>query len=270
MKKILLALNAANPDMEALDLACYLGKLTRSKVTGVFMEKEPLQPSVTPAEPFLLQERSSGAAVNPVLDQAIFHFKEACICRETNYLLTRENAITAEELIEESRFSDVLILPAGLSPGTGPQTAPSPICRHVLSGAHCPVVLSPGSFERVDEIVFTHNGSKASVFAMRQFTYLFPELANTPVTVLAVNSDKETLADKPALMEWLTAHYRQVAYNFTSGDPVDQLINYLLPRRYAFVVMGAYGRNAMLRMLKRSTADPVAETLFNPLFIAHN
>lgn len=38
MEKILLAIDAVNPDTNGLDFACYLGRLTRSKITGVFLE----------------------------------------------------------------------------------------------------------------------------------------------------------------------------------------------------------------------------------------
>ena len=38
MQKILLAIDATNPNKNALEFACYLGRLTKSKVTGVFLE----------------------------------------------------------------------------------------------------------------------------------------------------------------------------------------------------------------------------------------
>ena len=38
MEKILLAIDAINPDKNTLEFACYLGRLTKSKVTGVFLE----------------------------------------------------------------------------------------------------------------------------------------------------------------------------------------------------------------------------------------
>jgi hypothetical protein len=271
MKKILLALNPANPDREAIDFACYLSKLARTKVTGVFLVNQHEWPLQVPLNVLAGKVQTVPDEVkSTVMKQALYHFKESCICRDAAYLLHKENAITADQLIEESRFSDVMILPAGLSPGSGTQAAPSPLSRYILTGVNCPAILTPGAFERIDQIVFTYNGSKAAVFAIRQFTYLFPEFRNTPATVLAVNTDKNTLADQPALMDWLGCHYRNVEYKYTYGDTADELINYLMPRRDALVVMGAYGRNALFRMLKRSMADPVSETLFNPLFIAHS
>ena len=38
MEKILLAIDAYNPDKNAIEFACYLGRLTKSKITGIFLE----------------------------------------------------------------------------------------------------------------------------------------------------------------------------------------------------------------------------------------
>ena len=38
MEKILLAIDAVSPDKNAIEFACYLARLTKSKITGVFLE----------------------------------------------------------------------------------------------------------------------------------------------------------------------------------------------------------------------------------------
>lgn len=38
MEKILLAIDAINPDTSDLDFACYSGRLTKSRVVGLFLE----------------------------------------------------------------------------------------------------------------------------------------------------------------------------------------------------------------------------------------
>ena len=49
MEKILLAMDALNLNMNAIDFACYVAKLTRSRLTGVFLEglieERPLVPA---------------------------------------------------------------------------------------------------------------------------------------------------------------------------------------------------------------------------------
>jgi hypothetical protein len=41
MEKILLVIDGTGVSMTALDFACFLGRLTNSKITGVFLESQP-------------------------------------------------------------------------------------------------------------------------------------------------------------------------------------------------------------------------------------
>jgi nucleotide-binding universal stress UspA family protein len=53
------------------------------------------------------------------------------------------------------------------------------------------------------------------------------------------------------------------------GDPSDELFGYLLERKNAIVVLGAYGRGILSRFLKPSHASLLLRTINLPIFIAH-
>jgi len=53
------------------------------------------------------------------------------------------------------------------------------------------------------------------------------------------------------------------------GDPDSKLFEELLVRKNIFLVMGAYGRNAVSRFFKRSQADMLIKAVSQPIFIAH-
>jgi hypothetical protein len=263
MKKILLASNVGQPDRDAMDFACYLSKLVRTRLAGVFVPAGDVDPVANPS-------RNLQSAYSSMIAQSLYHFKESCTCRETSYFIPRQHIVDIGALIEETRFCDLMILPAHLTLGKHISPATNSFTRKILTGAQCPVAIAPGTFERVDKIVFTYDGSKGSVYAMRQFTSLFPEFRKTPIIILTVNANKDTSKGEISLKEWLDCHYDKVQHNFLEGNTADQLIRYLSPRRHAFVVMGAYGHRSLIHLLKGSTADPVTETLFNPLFFAHS
>ncbi|WP_157977314.1 universal stress protein [Taibaiella helva] len=271
MQKILLALSPSNMNREVIDFSCYLSKLAHTRITGVFLGAPHTAETVKRS--LQMEHQRSVAHLAPdnnsLLAYAMVHFKEACICRDTDYLLHGDRCVTAEELVEESRFSDLMILPPGLSYNQDIETAPSALARAILTRAECPVILAPEAFDGIHEVVYTYNGNSASVYAIKQFTYLFPEFTKSNITILAVNSGHTGFPDEPALMEWIESHYTRVTYKSLSGDPVDQLILYLLSRRNALVVMGAYGRSAFSRLIRKSTADPLSGTLLHPIFIAH-
>ena len=53
------------------------------------------------------------------------------------------------------------------------------------------------------------------------------------------------------------------------GDASDELFGFLIDRKNAIVVLGAYGRGILSRFLKPSHASLVLRTINLPIFIAH-
>ena len=89
------------------------------------------------------------------------------------------NGIGVSEIISKSRFADVVILNAATCMTVYDENFPSFFVKNILNNAECPVIISPEIFNGIDNIVFCYDGSKSSVFAMKQFTYLFPEFKYT-------------------------------------------------------------------------------------------
>ena len=184
MEKILLAIDATNPNRNALEFACYLARLTKSKITGVFLEN-----LVADEKPVLKQmqglayvdwevDKKSDEYTSKMelIERNISIFKEGCINREVHCGVHRDRGVPAEELIEESRFADVIVADAETSFNKRYEGIPTEFVKDILKKTECPVIIAPESFDVVDEIIFTYNGSSSSVFAIKQFTYLFPQL----------------------------------------------------------------------------------------------
>ena len=69
MEKILLAIDAITPDKKALEFACYLGRLTKSKITGVFLE------NLVDEERLVLKQSRGMAYMEPGLDETTEEYK---------------------------------------------------------------------------------------------------------------------------------------------------------------------------------------------------
>ena len=278
MGKILLAIDATNPDKNSLEFACYLGRLTKSKVTGVLLE------NLVSEEWPVLKELEGMHFVDWTIDEnseehkakmeqvnnSITFFTEGCISRCVGYNLHRDIGVPAHELIEESRFADILVVDAQTSFNKTYEGAPTEFVRDILKNAECPVIVSPEGFETIDEIIFAYNGSASSVFAIKQFTYLLPELRNKKVSIIQINEDGEWRdPDKNKFKEWLKEHYSDLHFEAQKGNSDEKLFDYLFKRKNIFLVMGAYGRNALSQFFKRSHADIIIRTVTQPIFIAH-
>jgi hypothetical protein len=278
MEKLVLAIDAVNPDKSAMEFACFLGRVTRSDITGIFLEdlSDEQKPVVKELHgmPYVAWEEDQHSEKfrfkNSLIERNIEYFKEGCINRGVNYILHRDRGIPAHDLIEESRYADLLIIDTETSFNKRYEGVPTEFVRDILVKAECPVIIAPGNFEALDEIVFTYNGSQSSIFAMKQFTYLFPQFSTKKVTLLEVNDSGEWIKeDDLKLREWLKAHYTDFHFDALKGKPGNRLFDYLYKRQNMLVVMGAYGRSAMSRFFKASEAETIIKTITQPIFIAH-
>lgn len=276
MQKILLALDAHQLKMDSVDFACYLARLTRSRLTGIFLEdvladRPDLAASIAYGVPLgnPATELSTEQAI-AVTQENIRSFREACVCREVVTRVHRDRGIPVMEMIEESRFADIIVVDPETSFAHRAGSLPPRFVNDILVDAECPVVLSPSSYDRIDEIILAYNGSASSVFAIKQFTYLFPEYRDKKVLVVSVkDGEEETIEQSFKMKEWLREHYDQVEFHLLKGNPTDELFGYLIDRKNAFVVMGAYGRNMLSRFFRPSHARLIMRTLNLPIFIAH-
>ncbi len=277
MEKILLAIDSDNVNMNSLDFACYLARLTKSKITGVFLDDQVLaeKPEMKALHgmPYVetvvqsslpdYKERKKRIQTNIVL------FESACENRSVRCEMHRHKGAAIRELIEETRYADLLVISATSFSETFDGT-PTKFVRDILETAKCPVVISPESHCEVGEIVFTYDGSMSAIFALRQFTYLFPEYKNKKATVVEVNKRGSAPPhEKQRIIEWLNAHYADVTFINLEGKPRDEIIGYLLSKKNLFVVMGSYGRGMLSNFFRTSTAQLVMKTLSLPIFIAH-
>jgi len=279
MEKILIAIDAVNANPHSLDFACYLGRLTNSKITGVFLE------NLIEDEKLVLQEdhgaryvswevdKGSQAFQNKMetIEKNLRLFKDACDKRGVRYSVHRDSGDPAREIIRESRYADLLITDAETSFNRKFDGVPTEFVKDVLKDAECPVIIAPESFEFIDEIVFTYNASKSSLFAIKQFCYLFPELDDKKITVLQIEDDDDsTEPEKEKFKEWISGHYSSIGFETLKGDPETELFAHLLRKQKVFIVMGAYGRSNLSQLFKHSRADLLIKTVTQAIFIAHS
>jgi len=278
MEKILVAIDSSNLNVNALDFACYLAKLTKSRITAVFLEnllfeEKPVMKKlhgVPYAETIVASDLPDYPERKKHTQENIQFFKNACENQGVRWNIHRDKGVPEKELIGETRYADLLVISAETSFLKKFEGTPSKFVKSILEKSECPVVISPESFDAIDEIVFTYDGSMSSMFALKQFTYLFPEYRNKKASVLEVSeSGSATVDEKYKVTEWLKAHYTNIEFTVLQGEAMDELFGYLLNKKNIFVVMGSYGRSMLSTLLKPSKAQLVLKATSLPVFIAH-
>ena len=276
MEKILLAVDALKPNRNALDFASYLGRLTKSGITCIFPDHpETTVPVHRDLHGFPIAFAENKAAKNQIaikarIEETISGFKKQYGDSDTIFVVHRESGLPEEDLVLESRFADMLILNAEMTFDNRLEGAPTHFVINMLKKAECPVIIAPESFEGIDEIIFCYDGAYDSIFAIKQFTYLFPQLQNKKLTVLQIDEDgKGKKHEETRFSEWLKSHYNNFQYEIINGKVKHMLFDFLFKRKDIFIVMGAYGRTALSTFFKKSTAEPLIKTITQPVFISH-
>jgi hypothetical protein len=271
MKKILVAIDANQINMNVLDFACFVAKLTHSKLIGVFLDTAEGSHGSQFAGSHQEIEVQQRTAKRKLSDESVNRFTEACNNRGSNCSIHLDKGVPFAEIINESRFAELLIVDPEMSFGGRKGGVPTGFIKDVLAESECPVVIAPFSFYGIEEILFAYDGSASSVFAIKQFIYLFPELTDKKVTVLQVlENDNDTIAEKEKIGELLQQHFSNIGFQSLHGNASDELFGHLIKRKNIFVVMGAFGRGMFSGFFKHSTGELIIKTINLPLFIAHH
>lgn len=276
METILVAVDPLNPNKKTLDFALYLARLTKSRISGIFLENTATDKLIQrDLHGFPIAFADTEVARNKIaagarIDEAISNFKNACSESGVCFVIHRNHGIPIEDVIVESRFSDMLIVDAAMTFDQNAKELPTQFVTNILKKAECPVIVAPEDFEELDEIVFCYNGAFDSIFAIKQFTHLFPQLQNKKLIILEVIEDKERKnQQESSFTDWLKNHYSNFQYEIISGQVNHMLFDFLFKRKNIFIVMGAYGRDALSTFFKRSTAEPLIKIITQPVFISH-
>lgn len=270
-------MNAVDINARSIDFAAYVAGLTQSKLTGLFVERIVHENAAKLKTPFALPfvETITAGDEEAMYDQQLIAsniatFENACIKRDVCFTTEVLKGIETDTIINESRFADVLIVSPGTSFEYGvKEGVPTKFVKALLSKAECPVIVAPETFDEIDEIMFACDGSKSAVHAIKQFTYLFPQLSSIKITVLHVVPPGSTAVENKKIAGWLKLHYADVAEEVLEGEPSDELFGTFLTKRNKFIVMGSFGRTLFSLALKPSTASLLLKTVNLPLFIAH-
>lgn len=273
MKKVLLALDGNHFPEGAFGLAAEWHRKEPLLLTGVFLspvdvskivaytglEAVPMMPSVVEGE------------YGEQIARNIHLFEERCQGEGMEYRIHNDSDnLPLASLIIESRFADLILLSRESFFSNINSEQPNEYMQELLKKSECPVLLVPEQFKTPDRIVLLYDGEPSSVFAIKQFSYLFPELTTLPTTLLKVSrKPEEQLPNRESIAELAARHFSDLTlYDMTMENKV-QLTNWLMEEETGWVVMGAYGRSLFSTLFKKSFADELINSVRLPLFITH-
>ncbi|HLX65691.1 MAG TPA: hypothetical protein VKR41_01805, partial [Puia sp.] len=108
----------------------------------------------------------------------------------------------------ESRFSDLVVLSGEQFYGEVDPSQPNVYLREALHAAECPVMIVPENYSAPQHLVIAYDGSRDSLHALKQFTYLFPEYTDLATEIVYVKDDNSAdMPDKDLLSYFSGLHF---------------------------------------------------------------
>lgn len=174
------------------------------------------------------------------------------------------------ELKKESRFADLLIIGSESFYENIGKEEPNIYLKEALHEVECPTLVVPENFSFPENNILAYDGSESSVYAIKLFTYLFPEfISNNTILVYAGDKGGDELPDQDYIEELAARHFNHLTIQKLQINPAKYFDSWLLENRKAILVSGSFGRSDLSRLFRKSFALGFLGDHRIPVFIAH-
>ena len=204
------------------------------------------------------------------VDENIILFEHICHCEKNKYRVHEENnKFKIEHLVTESRFADLLVVNERLFSRTPARERTEIDLKQALQKAECPILLLPENIQPFKKIAITYDGRKQSMFALKQFSYLFPHLRNLPTEIVYLSEEeKDEVPSTHLLKEYVHNIFSTANISKALINPKKELAKWAAMQQDTLVIAGSYSMKGIDSTIERFI-DPILEMKQLPVFITH-
>lgn len=272
MKKVIIAFEGTHFSEGAFEFARQLNELQPVLLAGIFLPQTEVANVWSYGDGF-------GASFVPVMEtdeaavvqQNIARFEKLCIGNGIEFRVHRDfTELALPELKSESRFADLVILGSEVFYQNTGIHFQWHYLKDALMHMECPVLLVPEKFSFPEKIILAYDGTEEAIFAIKQFAYIFPELAGKETMLVYANENPANDFPAKIQMEELVArHFNNLTLFKLGVESKKQFGYWMADQKSALLVCGAFGGGELLQLIKKSfVRDIITENLL-PVFIAH-
>lgn len=272
MKKVVLAFDGTHFSDGAFEFARRLNEKQPLTVAGLFL------PQVDYANLWSLASSSGGSVFIPLVEDETADIVKENIRRFEN--LCQENSIqytvhkdffdlALPELKKETRFADLLIMGSESFYSTMGTGQPNDYLKEALHSTECPVLVVPENFIFPESNIIAFDGGASSVYAIKQFAYIFPELCGARTLLVYARDNEEPFPEEKSIRELVARHFPRLETLTLNINPKKYFVTWLSEHKSAILVSGAFGRSALSQMFRKSFVSDVIRDHKLPVFIAH-
>jgi hypothetical protein len=278
MNKIILALDSLRPSKSAISYAMDLCTSIDSHLVAIFLDdftnisyksQQMLRNQIT------VSQESYDDCIeedNETRKESVTLFEKMAGKLNLDYTIHHDANISLNELISESSYADLLVIENKETMTYYAENPPTHFIRNLLREVHCPVLIVPKVYYKINKVLFLYDGEPDSAAAIKMFGYLFRNYKGVSVEILTVKSNKrdQPLLNNHLLKEYMTGHFPNTIYTTLQGLPDIEIINHLKFRyENELIVLGSYHRGKFSRLLRPSIAEALMKETKTPLFIGN-
>jgi hypothetical protein len=265
MNRILIVFETFNYSFDVVKFAIELAKKDGSHLLMKFLK--PLHADDAFNYPFpndlsiSNEEREGKEKENMKLIKADLRiFRDQCDAAGIPYNIESGNASTIEHVLEESAYVDLILAHASRDMGQYS-------LRELLTDTHCPVLLIPTGISHFDNVVLAYDGSTSSSLAIKLYAYLFPLFREKKTWLVNFNGSDKNFYQ---MVEWVKVHFVTSEVFLGSGDIKQGMQKFIENLKgNSLVVMGAFGRKGISRILHKSLSYTLLERTRAAIFSMH-
>lgn len=274
MKKVLFVVDGNNFSNSAFEFVRRLNEIQPVLATGVFV------PQLDYANLWSYAAAAgSGAVYVPLLEEEeneevaknIQLFEERCRHNNIRYRVHKDfYEFALPELKKESRFADVMVLSGELFYKQIVGANQYDYMQTALHESECPALIVPEKMEFPNNNILAYDGSCESVYAIKQFAYLFPELAANKTLLVYVEGNEGTdFPSRESIVELATQHFPDLTFYKMDANPKKYFTSWISDQKNSMLVSGSFGRSTLSQAFRKSFVADIIKNHQVPVFIAH-
>ena len=272
MKKAILVFDGNHFSEGSFKMISYLNESERMLVTGVFLQAIDYRDIIG----YSGIQSDTSLSISPIetdeshINQNIRYFESKCLHEGLEFRIHKDTELFAlQELQTETRFADFMILSAELFYENIGRDQPNEYLKKILRQTECPILLVPEDYTMPTKVVLAYDGKSDSVFAIKQFSYLFPQFHLWDTTLVTIEDEQDPLPYQEMIEELASKHFSNLTLEVVSSISDRSFAKSMSVKEKTLLVAGAYGRSEFSNLFKKSFLSEIIEKHKIPVFVAH-
>ena len=271
MKKVIIPFDGGKFSEGAFSFAIRFNKIHPILLTGIFLSQVDFSKFFLFLPP--LAETPGDTANNTEeknIKRNIEQFTRLCEENNIQYKIHQNHDDFAiPELTKETRFADLLLIGSEIFFKNISHEDSNLFLEDTLQHTECPVLVVPEKFYFPSQNILAYDGSASSVFAIKQFAYLFPHLCGNKTILVYAAQDAADIPAQINIEELAASHFSNLAITLLNINHKSNFKEWLLKLENPILVSGSFGRSGFSYLFIKSFVINIIDTYQIPVFIAH-